>query len=550
MSRFRIGLAVAASASLAAPSAMGQTGPAPGMLSIGEAVSGELSPSDAQRRSGKYEDVYVVRGRRGERVQIDFGSRDFDTYLVVTGPGGFVLSNDDAAADGDSTDSRIVFELPADGSYRVAATSFRPGETGAYRLSASVPAANVAVSTPVAAAPIAIGQAVTGRLGEGDGRLASGEYTDRYRFSARRGQRVTISLEGTKLDPYLLLARPDGTSDANDDSRVDGETSLNSRIDTVLAEDGDYVITVTTYRPGETGDYRLSLAPSAGHPRQIGVPGGPRVIALLVGVSDYGGRTSNLANTDADARELYDGLRAAGLLHPASMVLTNEQATTKAVAEAFARAAAQAGPNDTFMFFFSGHGDQQDVRASAAELDGRAETIELYDAAMTDAQLAPLFASVRSRLAIVVVDACYAGGFRSLVNRPNVMGLFSSEEDLTSLVASRFKAGGFLSYFLRAGLAGEADEDGDRIVTAGEISTYVRRRFRREGDIPATTREDDRNFQNLLIERGGVHVDDVVVRFGGGTTRVTSASQARQPAPVRAQPAVAPAGAKRRRKAL
>ncbi len=108
----------------------------------------------------------------------------------------------------------------------------------------------------------------------------------------------------------------------------------------MLAEDGDYVITVTTYRPGETGDYRLSLAPSAGHPRQIGVPGGPRVIALLVGVSDYGGRTSNLPNTDADARELYDGLRTAGLLHPACAVLTNEQATTKAVAEAFARAAA------------------------------------------------------------------------------------------------------------------------------------------------------------------------------------------------------------------
>ena len=50
------------------------------------------------------------------------------------------------------------------------------------------------------------------------------------------------------------------------------------------------------------------------------------------------------------------------------------------------------GPNDLFLFFFSGHGDQVDVPVSAAELDGRAETIELYDAAMTDAQLAPLFA--------------------------------------------------------------------------------------------------------------------------------------------------------------
>ena len=200
------------------------------------------------------------------------------------------------------------------------------------------------------------------------------------------------------------------------------------------------------------------------------------------------------------------------------------------------------------MFFFSGHGDQQDVARNAAELDGRAETIELFDAAMTDAQLAPLFASVRSRVALVALDSCYSGGFRSLVNRPNVMGLFSSEEDLTSLVASRFKAGGFLSYFLREGLAGDADDDGDRIVTTGELSTYVRRRFRREGDIPATTREADRNYQNILVERGGLHVDDVVVRLGGAAPQLAAASGPvrMRPAPVRAV-ATQEEGPKRRR---
>ncbi|HYN45531.1 MAG TPA: caspase family protein, partial [Allosphingosinicella sp.] len=415
----------------------------------------------------------------------------------------------------------------------VAVTSFRPGETGGYRLQAAVPAAGADITALAAAVPIRIGATVNGRLADGDGRLASGEYSDRYRFTARRGQRVRIELSADKMDTYLLLNRPDGTQDANDDAGVDGRPSLNSRIDTVLAEDGEYVIVATTYRPDVRGDYRLTLAQSPGHPRQIGVEGGQRVIALLVGVSEYGGRTSDLANTDADARELYNSLGAAGLLHPASRVLTNEQATTKAVADAFARAAAAAGPNDTFLFFFSGHGDQVDVRPGAAELDGRSETLELRDAAMTDAELAPLFASVRARLSLVVIDACYAGGFRSLVNRPGVMGLFSSEEDLTSLVASRFKAGGFLSYFLRAGMSGEADEDGDRIVTAGEISTYVRRRFRREGDIPATTREDDRNYQNLLIERGGVHVEDVVVRLGAAGTRIAAATPPPARVPVR-----------------
>ncbi|WP_114950772.1 caspase family protein [Sphingosinicella terrae] len=527
--RIGSGMALAGTLLLASPSSAQEERTAP--LAVGQSVAGELTPNDRQRRTGKYEDVYVVRARQGERIDLRLSSGDFDAYLVVTGPDGFSLSNDDAAED--SLDSGLVVEFPANGDYRVSATTFRPGETGSYRLAAARPAADAAVTRAEPAVPIALGAVVNGRLAPGDGRLASGEFTDRYRFTGRRGQRIRAELTAGKFDTYLILRRPDGSQDDNDD-RVDGaETSTNSRIDTVLAEDGEYVLVVTSYQPGETGDYRLALAPSPGLARQRGVLGGPRVLALLVGVSDYGGRTSNLPNTDRDAEQLFGSLRATGLLHPASQLLVNEQATAKGISDAFRRAAAQAGPDDLFLFFFSGHGDQIDVTPSIQELDGRSETIELRDTAMTDAELAPLFAQVRSRMALAVIDACYSGGFRNLVDRPNVMGLFSSEEDLTSLVADRFKAGGFLSFFLRGGLSGEADEDGDRIVTAGELATYVRRRFRREGDIPATTREDERNFQNLLIERGGVHVDDVVVRLAGGEAPAATAA-AQRPARVQA----------------
>jgi hypothetical protein len=517
---------------------VGQEGntPAPRAISVGQSLTGELSTNDTQRRSGKYEDVYLIEGRQGERVDLRLLSDAFDPYLVVNGPAGFSMSNDDEEGQTSSTNSRLVLQLPADGTYRVSATSFRSGETGAYRIQASTPPANVAVSRPQPATPIRIGQVVNGSLARGDGQLASGEYQDQYRFSARRGQRVRIELTGVDdMDTYLMLRRPDGSQDANDDADYDGEQSLNSRIDTVLAEDGDYVIVATTYRANTTGAYRLSLQQSPGLPRQARVPGGPHVIVVAVGVSDYGGRINNLPNTDTDARELYNSLRAAGLLHPASQLLVNEEATTKNVANAFSRAAAQAGPDDLFLFFYSGHGNQVDVPVSAAELDGRAETIELYDEAMTDAQLKPLFDSVHGRMSMVVLDSCFSGGFRNLIDRPNVMGLFSSEEDLTSLVADRFKAGGFLSYFLRPALQGEADNDGDRIVTAGELSTYVRRRFRREGDIPASTREDQDNFQNILVERGGVNVDDVVVRLASGTTGMPQQARLapmQQPMPV------------------
>ena len=519
----------------------------PGVAQVGEPVSlvagadrtAELTTNDSQRRSGKYEDVYAISGRRGARIDLRLASTDFDPFLLVSGPDGFSLSNDDSG--GGTTDSRLVIEFPADGLYRIGVTTFRPGATGAYRLQALAAGPDEAASQPEPAQPLTVGAALTGRLEERDDRLGSGEYMDRYRFTARRGQRVTATVTSADFDTYLMLRRPDGSQDDNDDVRAESGASTNSRLDTVLAEDGDYILTVTSYRPGETGKYRLTLAPSAGHPRHVAVRDGPRILALLVGVSDYGGRTNPLPNTDEDARTLYSGLRDAGLLHPASRILTNSEATSKTVSAAFAEAAAQAGPDDMFLFFFSGHGDQIDVQRSGLELDGRSETIELYDSAMTDVELGRLFSSVGSRMALVAIDACYAGGFRNLVSRPNVMGLFSSEEDLTSLVASQFKAGGFLSYFLRSGLGGEADDDGDRIVTAGELATYVRRRFRREGDIPANTREDEPSFQNLVIERGGVHIDDVVVRLAAQSRtrevapRLTTASAARpegkRPAP-------------------
>ncbi len=510
----RWGFIVAAALSFCLSPAIAQDGArtAPVAIASGQSVDGTLVQDDIRRRSGKFEDVYVLQGQRGQRIDFRLSSSDFDSFLLVTGPEGFNLINDDEEG-GEGLDSRLIVELPSDGAYRISVTSFRPGETGAYRLSVGEPPAGATIDRPPPAAAIQLGAAVNGRLEARDGRRGADRYADHYRFTARRGERVRIEMRSPKFDTYLALRHPDGTEDINDDGRIEGARSTDSRIDVVLPEDGESVIVATSFAPQGAGEYRLTLERSPGRARQANVPGGPRVIALLVGVADYGGRTSNLPNTDDDASELYAGLREAGLLHPASVVLTNAQATRKAVSDAFRRIAAAAGPDDLFLFLFSGHGDQVDVRVSAAELDGRAETIELYDAAMRDSELAPLFASVQARMSLLVIDACYAGGFRSLVDRPNVVGMFSSEEDLTSLVASRFRAGGFLSYFLRAGITGEADDDGDGIVTAGELSTYVRRRFRVEGDIPASTRENERNYQNLLIERGGVHIDDVIVRL-------------------------------------
>lgn len=506
-------VATALGLAMAAPAYAQPNRPRPAIvLATGQSASGELTPLDNQRRSGKYEDVYTIQGRRGQRVEIVLTSDDFDPYLLVTGPGGYAMSNDDG--EGLDLGSRLTLELPADGAYRVSATSFASGSMGAYTIRAQQASANAEIDQAIAAAPIRVGASVQGDLNQRDQALGE-KFVEHYRLTAQRGERIRIDLSSPEFDTVLTLQSPDGTMLSNDDHGE--ETGTNSRLETVLVEAGDYVIGVTSFGDGESGKYRLSLAQQPGDPRHANLRGGARVLAVAVGVSDYE-RMSDLANTDDDATQLLGSLRQAGVLHPASVALTNADATKERVTAALRRAAQQAGPDDIVMFFYSGHGDQVDVERSARELDGRAETIELYDEAMQDDELERLLANTNSRMVLVALDSCFSGGFRNVVNRPNVLGLFSSEEDLTSLVAERLEAGGYLSYYLRTALSGDADNDGDRVITSGELTTYLRRRFRLEGDIPAATREDQANYQYLVVERGGIHIDDGVVRLGGNRT--------------------------------
>ena len=488
-------------------------------LGVGQTVAGTLARGDSQLDSGEFIDTWTLQGRRGQQLDIRLTSTAFDPYVAISGPGGFSDFNDDDAEATGSRDSRLRVTLPADGAYTIGATSYEPGESGAYRLAVLAdagarpprPPADPASPRPAEGGLMTIGQAVAGALGAGDDTLDSGEYVDSYRFAGRRGQRVSVELTSSAFDAYTMLRTPSGEQFDNDD----GEDGTDSRQQLVLPEDGEYEVLVTSYRPGETGSYRFTVESGREPERQAAVAGGARVFAVMVGVSDYDGAQNDLPFTDEDARKLAEALDRDGSLNDASVVLTNAEATVAGVRSAFRRVAQAAGPDDMFLFFFSGHGGQEPTPVSAVEPDGKSETLVLRDGEIGDAELAQLFDSLDTRLSLLVVDACFSGGFaRNVVDRPGVMGVFSSEEDLTSAVADKFQAGGYLSHFVRAGMSGEADGDGDRLVTAGELATYLRRQFRVEvEDVQAETQDGQRNYQNLVIDRGGVQVDDVIVRL-------------------------------------
>lgn len=478
-----------------------------------QALTGELAQGDTQLQSGEYIDTFPLQGVAGQRVEISLASQQFDTYVAISGPNGFQEYNDDDTAN-NTRNSRLVTTLPANGEYTVHVTSYAAGETGAYQLNIApgqATTANDALAGGAGGQTFASGQTMNGELAQGDEQLSSGEFIDSYNFQGTAGERVVIDMRSTQMDPYLILRAPSGAQEDNDDVSA---SDRNARIETVLAETGQYRIGATSYQPGERGAYVVTLQQGAA-PQVSASNSARRVYAVMVGISDYPGTGNDLPLTAEDARKLQQALQRQGTLAAESVTLIDGQATRAGLRQAFQRVAAAAGPDDLFLFFYSGHGNQVRSQVSATEPDGKNETIEMVDGSITDDELNEMFQQVRSNTALLVLDSCFSGGFaRDVVSRPGVMGLFSSEEDLTSSVAEKFQAGGFLSHFIQTGFEGGADENRDRVITAGELGAYVRREFAREERIQASTQEGQSNYQFPVVERGAVQVDAPILGLG------------------------------------
>lgn len=104
-------------------------------IRYGETVSGSLQRSDeraeAYGRDG-YFAAYQFLGTAGDSVEITMDVPCGDTYLLLEGPDGSIVDqNDDHAT---TLNSRIRTELPTTGVYTIVATSWAWGATFDYRV--------------------------------------------------------------------------------------------------------------------------------------------------------------------------------------------------------------------------------------------------------------------------------------------------------------------------------------------------------------------------------------------------------------------------------
>lgn len=148
----------------------------------------------------------------------------------------------------------------------------------------------------------------------------------------------------------------------------------------------------------------------------------PRVYALLVGIDAYRSPVTPLRGCRADVNAVAALLRdRAGAGPPGSVKeLCDADATRDAVIGAFRYHLGRAGPGDTALFWFSGHGSTEAVQPEHWYLEptGELQTMLCVDSrhggvpALRDKELAVLIAEVAGRGAhvAVVLDCCHAAG--------------------------------------------------------------------------------------------------------------------------------------------
>ena len=515
-------------AQLAGSSARAQANVAGTSLTLGQTITGALTASDPDN-NGTAEDTYLLNVDGNAPVRLALSSDAFDTVLRIEGPGGFSAENDDAPG-GSTLNSVLDTTLRTAGTYRVIVTSYSAAGLGAYRLEAG--GGSGAAGLPAGAGTLALGSQLNGALANGDETISSGEFTDTYRFEGTRGQRVTFDMASTDFDTYLSLQFPGGGQEQNDD-RAGGEGTTDSRLTVTLPEDGVYQLVATSYQPGETGGYEITMR-EADASEASANPSRPnsRVFALNVGVADYE-RMSPLNLTDQDATKLTEALQATGMMAGESVTLINAQATRENFAAAIAQIAASIGPDDLFLLFFSGHGDKNDVSRDV-ERDGSSETIELFDASVSDFELAQMIEPITART-LLVLDSCFSGGFDDVINqRIGRMGVFSSDSDLTSLVADKFEAGGYISHILQLAVEGQADTNHDAAITAGELSEFMRTTFYRialseplDATVYGAGGDRGSGYQHIVVNRGGdgMPYEEVLVNLTPGA-QISSADPA------------------------
>jgi len=219
-----------------------------------------------------------------------------------------------------------------------------------------------------------------------------------------------------------------------------------------------------------------------------------RIYAIMIGVSEYAQSENNLLYCHSDAKKMFELLKeytATGGM----TLLTNEDANHDNIVHYTTQLFKQSQPEDIVMFFFAGHGN--------------ASGFLVYDKMLYFSELREIFKQSKAERKMIFADACFSENFMQEGNKPsanvgkNLLLYLSSRSDQRSLETSALN-GGVFTYYLIAGLKGEADLNKNGKITAKELYYYVNSKVRertKDKQIPVMWGQFDENIIILKLDK-------------------------------------------------
>ena len=222
-----------------------------GLLTIPVTKTGVwANDCDSEGRAGGFARYYSFTLAESKQVEINLTS-SVDSYLLLRQGEGrdgvVVVENDNVGSR--NYNSSINRMLDA-GAYTVQATTYFAGQTGGFTLSVRPLQETENLGTLAGSVDRSNSMWTSDYQSTQQGR----GYARSYTFTLTAATHVVINLTSPK-DPYLYVLRDGAVVHENDNVT---DRNLNSRIDQTLQR-GTYTIEATTYFPGQTGTFHLSI---------------------------------------------------------------------------------------------------------------------------------------------------------------------------------------------------------------------------------------------------------------------------------------------------
>jgi hypothetical protein len=223
-----------------------------------------------------------------------------------------------------------------------------------------------------------------------------------------------------------------------------------------------------------------------------------QIYALSIGISQYT-HINKLERATDDALDMAEVLR--GAASPAQVkLLVDADAKKPAILRELKWLAKSAGPRDTAIVYYSGHGGRQSTEAGAQAYFCPVETsaTALKKTCIASAELSTALRAIKSERLVVLLDTCYSGGIGEPRHRSTGLNASLSSRDVSSLIegcgrvimaASRpderawnleEMRNGLFTHYLLQGLQGKAVR-ADGTIWMSETFSYVSRGVRQHG---------------------------------------------------------------------